>query len=51
MVKYAVYVGGAVVAIGRIVFQAESPRKTTRAITDIVHNDAEVDAALKILKG
>jgi fructose-bisphosphate aldolase/2-amino-3,7-dideoxy-D-threo-hept-6-ulosonate synthase len=51
MVKNAVDVGGAGVAIGRNVFQAESPRKTTRAITEIVHNDAEVDDALKILQG
>jgi fructose-bisphosphate aldolase/2-amino-3,7-dideoxy-D-threo-hept-6-ulosonate synthase len=51
MVKNAVDVGGAGVAIGRNVFQAESPRKTTRAITEIVHNDAAVDDALKIIQG
>lgn len=51
MVKNAVDVGGAGVAIGRNIFQAESPRKTTRAIAEIVHNNIEVDDALKILQG
>lgn len=49
MVRNAVDVGGAGAAIGRNVFQADSPRKTTRAITEIVHNDATVDQALKII--
>ena len=51
MVKNAVNVGGAGVAIGRNVFQAESPRKTTRAIAEIVHNNMEVKDALKIIEG
>jgi fructose-bisphosphate aldolase / 2-amino-3,7-dideoxy-D-threo-hept-6-ulosonate synthase len=51
MVKNSVDMGGAGVAIGRNVFQAESPRKTTRAIAEIVHNNLEVEEALKILKG
>lgn len=51
MVKNAVDVGGAGVAIGRNIFQAESRRKTTRAIAEIVHNDLEVEEALKILEG
>jgi len=51
MVKDSVDVGGAGVAIGRNIFQAKSPRKTTRAIAEIVHNDMEVDDALKILNG
>lgn len=51
MVKNAVNVGGAGVAIGRNIFQAESPRKTTRAIAEIVHNNMEVEEALKIIEG
>ena len=50
MVKNAVNVGGAGVAIGRNIFQAESPRKTTRAIAEIVHNNMEVEEALKIIE-
>ncbi len=50
MVKNAVNVGGAGVAIGRNVFQAESPRKTTRAIAEIVHNNMDVQEALKIIE-
>lgn len=50
MVKNAVNVGGAGVAIGRNVFQAESPRKTTRAIAEIVHNNMDVEEALKIIE-
>ncbi|HSO25726.1 MAG TPA: 2-amino-3,7-dideoxy-D-threo-hept-6-ulosonate synthase [Methanobacteriaceae archaeon] len=51
MVKNSVDVGGAGVAIGRNVFQAKSPQKTTRAISEIVHNKLEVEEALKILNG
>lgn len=51
MVKNAVEVGGTGVAIGRNIFQAPSPQKTTRAIAEIVHNNLDVDEALKILKG
>ena len=51
MVKNSVDVGGAGVAIGRNVFQAESPQKTTKAIAGIVHNNLDVDEALKILNG
>jgi fructose-bisphosphate aldolase/2-amino-3,7-dideoxy-D-threo-hept-6-ulosonate synthase len=51
MVKNSVDVGGAGVAIGRNVFQAKSPLKTTRAISEIVHNKLEVEEALKIIKG
>ncbi|MGZ7047961.1 MAG: 2-amino-3,7-dideoxy-D-threo-hept-6-ulosonate synthase, partial [Methanobacterium sp.] len=47
MVKNSVNVGGAGVAIGRNIFQALSPRKTTRAIAEIVHNNMEVKEALK----
>ncbi|MEG3224283.1 MAG: fructose-bisphosphate aldolase [Methanobacteriales archaeon Met13] len=51
MVKNAVDMGGAGVAIGRNIFQAESPQKTTRAIAQIVHNDLKVDEALEIING
>ncbi|MDP1552626.1 MAG: 2-amino-3,7-dideoxy-D-threo-hept-6-ulosonate synthase [Methanobacteriaceae archaeon] len=51
MVKNSVDVGGAGVAIGRNVFQAKSPLKTTRAISEIVHNKLEVEEALKIING
>ncbi|MBP2046937.1 2-amino-3,7-dideoxy-D-threo-hept-6-ulosonate synthase [Methanobacterium aggregans] len=51
MVKNSVDVGGAGVAIGRNVFQARSPQKTTMAIAGIVHNNLDVDEALKILNG
>lgn len=50
MVKNSVDVGGAGVAIGRNVFQSDSPRKTTKAISAIVHSDAEIDDALQILE-
>jgi fructose-bisphosphate aldolase/2-amino-3,7-dideoxy-D-threo-hept-6-ulosonate synthase len=51
MVKNSVDVGGAGVAIGRNVFQAKSPLKTTKAISEIVHNKLEVEEALKIING
>ena len=49
MVKDSLEVGGAGVAFGRNLFQAENPGKITRAISEIVHHDAEVDEALKFL--
>lgn len=49
MVKSAMNVGGAGVAIGRNVFQTTSTRKTTRAIAEIVHNNMDVKEALKII--
>lgn len=51
MVKDSVEVGGAGVAIGRNIFQAKSPARTTQAISKIVHQKLEVEEALKILKG
>jgi fructose-bisphosphate aldolase/2-amino-3,7-dideoxy-D-threo-hept-6-ulosonate synthase len=51
MVKNSVDVGGSGVAIGRNVFQAKSPKKTTRAIAGIVHENLDIDEALKILNG
>ena len=40
-----------IILIGRNIFQAPSPRKTTKAIAEIVHNNMDVDDALKILNG
>ena len=50
MVKDSLEVGGAGVAFGRNLFQAENPGKITRAISEVVHNDLEVKEALKFLK-
>ena len=50
MVKDSIEVGGAGVAFGRNLFQAENPGKITRAISEAVHNNLEVDEALKFLK-
>ena len=50
MVKDSIEVGGAGVAFGRNLFQAEIPGKITRAISEVVHNNLEVDEALKFLK-
>lgn len=50
MVKDSIEVGGAGVAFGRNLFQAENPSKITRAISEVVHNNLEVDEALKFLK-
>ena len=50
MVKDSIEVGGAGVAFGRNLFQAENPGKITRAISEVVHNNLKVDEALKFLK-
>lgn len=50
MVKDSIEVGGAGVAFGRNLFQAENPGKITKAISEVVHNDLEVNKALKFLK-
>lgn len=50
MVKDSIEVGGAGVAFGRNLFQAENPGKITRAISEVVHNDLEINEALKFLK-
>ena len=49
MVRDSLEVGGAGVAFGRNFFQAEDPRKITKAISEVVHNDLEVEEALKII--
>ncbi len=51
MAKESVEVGGAGVAFGRNIFQSEDPESITRAISEIVHKNAEVEDALKILEG
>lgn len=50
MVKDSIEVGGAGVAFGRNLFQAENPGKITKAISEVVHNDLKVNEALKFLK-
>ena len=50
MVKDSIEVGGAGVAFGRNLFQAENPGKITKAISEVVHNDLGVNEALKFLK-
>ena len=50
MVKDSIEVGGSGVAFGRNLFQAENPGKITKAISEVVHNDLEVNEALKFLK-
>ena len=50
MVKDSIEVGGAGVAFGRNLYQAENPGKITKAISEVVHNDLEVNEALKFLK-
>jgi fructose-bisphosphate aldolase/2-amino-3,7-dideoxy-D-threo-hept-6-ulosonate synthase len=50
MVRDSLEVGGAGVAFGRNLFQAKSPGKITKAISEVVHNEMDVDEALKILK-
>ena len=50
MVKDSIEVGGAGVAFGRNLFQAENPRKITKATSEVVHNDLEVNEAVKFLK-
>lgn len=51
MAKESVEVGGAGVAFGRNIFQSEDPESITKAISEIVHKNAEVEDALKILEG
>lgn len=49
MVRGAMDAGGAGASIGRNIFQHNDPEKMTRAVAAIVHNNATVDEALKIL--
>jgi len=50
MVKDSLEVGGSGVAFGKNFFQYKSPEKITEAIFGVVHNDIDVETALKILK-
>ena len=50
MVRVAMDAGARGVAIGRNIFQAENPTRMTRAISMIVHDNAEVGEALEFLK-
>jgi len=49
MAKDSVEVGGAGVAFGRNIFQAKDPAKMTNAIAEVVHNNLDVEEALKLL--
>ncbi|MDR2545583.1 MAG: 2-amino-3,7-dideoxy-D-threo-hept-6-ulosonate synthase [Methanobrevibacter sp.] len=49
MVKDSIEVGGAGVAFGRNLFQAENPAKITKAISKVVHNNLDIEEALKLL--
>ena len=50
MVWEAIQAGGAGASIGRNVFQAPDPTKMVRAIVKIVHENYDVEEALKELK-
>jgi len=49
MVKDSITAGGAGLSIGRNVFQHEDPTKMVKALSAIVHKEASVDEAMKIL--
>jgi len=49
MVKDSMIAGGAGLSIGRNVFQYEDPEKMVKALVAIIHKEASVDEALKIL--
>jgi DhnA family fructose-bisphosphate aldolase class Ia len=49
MVKDSITAGGAGLSIGRNVFQHEDPAKIVMALSAIVHSEASVAEALKIL--
>jgi len=49
-VRGAIDGGGAGVAMGRNLWQHEHPEKITRAIAAIIHDDASVASALKLLR-
>lgn len=48
-IKAAVDAGGAGVAIGRNIFQADDPTAMTAAVASILHEGASVDEAVAIL--
>jgi fructose-bisphosphate aldolase/2-amino-3,7-dideoxy-D-threo-hept-6-ulosonate synthase len=49
MVKDSISAGGAGLSIGRNVFQHEDPAKMVKALSAIVHNEASVAEALKLI--
>ncbi|MDR1820447.1 MAG: 2-amino-3,7-dideoxy-D-threo-hept-6-ulosonate synthase [Methanobrevibacter sp.] len=49
MVKDSIEVGGTGVAFGRNLFQAENPAKITKAISEVVHNNLDIEEALNLL--
>ena len=49
MVKDCITAGGAGLSIGRNVFQHHDPAKMVKALSFLVHNDASVSEAMKIL--
>ncbi len=49
MVKDCITAGGAGLSIGRNVFQHHDPAKMVKALSILVHNDASVSEAMKIL--
>lgn len=49
-IKAAVDAGGAGVAVGRNIFQADDPAAMTAAVASIVHQGASVDEALGVLE-
>jgi fructose-bisphosphate aldolase/2-amino-3,7-dideoxy-D-threo-hept-6-ulosonate synthase len=51
MVHDAIQAGAAGTSIGRNIFQHESPAAMCSAIAEIVHNNASVEEAIKVLKG
>ncbi len=48
-IKAAIEAGGAGVAIGRHIWQAPDPARMTAAVAAIVHDNASVDEAMKVL--
>lgn len=49
MVKQAIDAGAAGIAVGRNVWQHPTPAKITAALAAVVHDDASVESALKLL--
>jgi DhnA family fructose-bisphosphate aldolase class Ia len=49
-IKAAVDAGGAGVAVGRNVFQADDPAVMTAAVASIIHRGASVDKAMETLE-
>lgn len=50
-IKDAISVGGAGVAVGRNVFQHKDPLRMTQAIVSLIHHEASIEEAMKILEG